>query len=59
MATEILRTEVYENVEGVTVLKEVIETEIQTPTVEEQIAEKEAQLLAMYAELQALKENQI
>lgn len=59
MATEILRTEVYENVDGVTVLKEVIETEIQTPTVEEQIAEKEAQLLAMYAELQALKENQI
>lgn len=59
MATEILRTEVYENVDGVTVLKEVIETQIQTPTVEEQIAEKEAQLLAMYAELQALKENQI
>jgi hypothetical protein len=36
---------------------DVIETEIKVPTQEELIAEKEAELLKMYAELQALKTN--
>ena len=57
MTKEILRTEVYENVNGVTTLKNVYETEIEVPTIEELIAEKEAQLLAMYNEIQALKQK--
>ena len=57
MATEILRTEIYENVNGVTTLKNVYETEVNVPTTEELIAEKEAQLLAMYNEIQALKQK--
>lgn len=55
--TEIIRTEVYENINGVTTLVNVIENEVEVPTQEELIAEKEAQLLAMYQELQALKQN--
>lgn len=57
MTTQILRTEIYENIDGVTVLKEIIETETQIPTIEDEIADKEAQLLAMYTELQTLKDR--
>jgi len=55
--TKIEREEIYEVVDGVTTLINVIETEIEVPTQEELIAEKEAELLKMYAELQALKTN--
>lgn len=55
--TEIIITEVYEVNNGVSTLIETIEQKITLPTVEEQIAEKEAKLLEMYAELQALKEK--
>jgi hypothetical protein len=54
---EIQRTEVYETVNGVTILKEVIETEVEVATQEEVIAEKEAALLAMYKELEELKQK--
>jgi hypothetical protein len=56
-STEILRNEIYETVNGVATLVEVIETEIEVQTQEEIIAEKEAKLLEMYAELNALKEQ--
>jgi len=55
---EIQRTEVYETVNGVTILKEVIETEIKVPTQEEVIAYKEAELIAIYNEIQNLKKEQ-
>jgi len=55
---EIQRTEVYETVNGVTILKEVIETEIEVPTQEEVIADKEAELIAIYNEIQNLKKEQ-
>lgn len=55
--TEIQRKEIYEVVDGVTTLKEVIETEVEVPTQEEIIADKEAQLLAIYEEIQSLKQN--
>jgi hypothetical protein len=54
---EIQRSEIYEVIDGVSTLINVIETEIEVPTQEELIAEKEAQLLQMYQELQALKEK--
>lgn len=56
--TQIVRYENYEvDDQGVSTLVEVIETEVEVPTQEELIAEKEAKLLEMYAELQALKQN--
>lgn len=55
--TEIERSEIYEVVDGITSLIEVIEMEVEVPTQEEIIAEKEAELLRVYAEIQALKEN--
>jgi len=54
---EIQRTEVYETVNGVTILKEVIETEVEVATQEEIIAEKEAELISIYNEIQKLKEQ--
>lgn len=54
---EIHREEIYEVVDGVSTLVEVIETEVEVPTEQELIAQKEAELLAMYQELQALKQN--
>lgn len=54
---EIQRTEIYKVVDGITSLIEVIEMEVEVPTAEEIIAEKEAELLRVYAEIQALKEN--
>jgi len=41
-----------------TILSHIEEIEIDEPTIEDQIAERESQLLKMYAELQALKEKQ-
>jgi hypothetical protein len=55
--TEIQRTEFYKMIDGVAVLTEVLENEVEVPTSEEIIAEKEAELLAMYKELQELKNN--
>jgi len=55
---EIQRTEVYETVNGVTILKEVIETEVEVATQEEVIAEKEAELISIYNEIQNLKKEQ-
>ena len=55
---EIQRSEIYETVNGVTILKEVIETEIEVPTQEEVIADKEAELIAIYNEIQNLKKEQ-
>ena len=52
---KILREEIYETVDGVSTLIEVIEKEIEVPTIEEVIAEKEAKLLEMYEEIQKLK----
>ena len=52
---KIAREEIYEFVDGITTLVEVIEKEIEVPTVEEVIAEKEAKLLEMYEEIQKLK----
>ena len=49
--------EIYEVNNGVSILVETIETEREVATQEEIIAEKEAQLLAMYNELQKLKEQ--
>ena len=43
--------------DGTVISSQVIETEVEVPTDEELIAEKEAKLLEMYAELQALKDN--
>lgn len=53
--TKTHREEIYEVVDGVSTLLEVIETEVEEPTQEELIADKEAQLLAIYEEIQALK----
>jgi len=52
MATELYRTEYYD-VDGN--LLHSIETEVDIPTTEELIAEKQQQLLDMYNELNALK----
>ena len=52
---QINREEIYETVDGVSTLIEVKETEIDVPTIEEQIVEKEAKLLEMYEEIQKLK----
>ena len=57
MNTEIQRTEIYEMVDGVSTLIEIIEQEVEVPTQEEIIAEKEAELLKVYAEIQELKNN--
>lgn len=54
---KIHREEIYEVNDGVTTLVDVIETEVEVPTEQELIAEKEAELLKVYAELQALKTN--
>lgn len=51
--------EVYTKLEdGSMKLVETITIELDEPTAEELIADKEAQLLAIYEELQALKNNQ-
>lgn len=55
---EIHREEIYHVVNGVSTLIEVIETEVEVPTEQELIAEKEAKLLEIYQELQALKQQQ-
>ena len=54
-----IRKETYKrNEDGTTTLISVEDVVVEGPTQEELIAEKEAQLLAMYEELQALKNNQ-
>ena len=55
--TQKLTHEIYEANNGVSILVETIETQIEVATQEETIAEKEAQLLAIYEEIQALKNN--
>ena len=54
----IIVKEIYEtNENGQTILVDTIEIEIEGPTQEEIIAEKEAELMRIYAEIQALKET--
>ena len=55
--TETQTLEIYQMINGVPILKEVIEQEVEVTTQEEIIAEKEAQLLQMYEEIQAMKQN--
>jgi preprotein translocase subunit SecA len=56
--TQIITKEIYKVDEnGQTVLVETIEIEVNEPTQEEIIAEKQAELLKIYAEIQALKTN--
>lgn len=55
--TKTHREEIYEVVDGVSVLKEVVETEIEEPTEAEILAEKEAKLLELYEEIQKMKQN--
>ena len=55
MATEIIKNEIYEVVNGVASLVTTIETEQEVKSQAELIAEKEAALLALYDELKALK----
>ena len=55
--TEVQRIERYEMKDGVPVLIEVIEDNIEVISIEEEITLKEAELLRVYAEIQALKEN--
>ena len=55
MATEKQREEYYEVVDGVTTLVEVKEVDVEVPSKEETIAEKEAKLLELYEELKELK----
>lgn len=57
MAT--ITKEIYRKLEdGTMELVETIEIEVNEPTTEELIADKEAAMLAMYEELQALKNQQ-
>jgi len=46
------------DINGNVIHSEIISEEVELPTQEEIIADKEAQLLEMYNELQALKEQQ-
>ena len=56
MATEIITTEIFEKQEdGTMLLIDTYTEEVEIPTQEEIIAEKEAKLLEMYQELEALK----
>jgi ligand-binding SRPBCC domain-containing protein len=55
---EIITQEYYQlNENGETVLVDTVSVEVEVQTEQELIAEKEAELLKMYAELQALKTN--
>ena len=59
MANQIITKEIYKvNENGQTVLVETFEIKVYIPTEKELIAEKEAELLKMYQELQALKTQQ-
>ena len=58
MATEIVKQEIYTTIDGVASLVETKEIEVEVSTTEEIIAEKEATLLKIYEELQALKDLQ-
>ena len=59
MATKQVTHEIYrKTAEGQSELVETKTFEVEVPTQEEVIAEKEAQLLEMYAELEALKAAQ-
>lgn len=58
MATETITTQIYKKqADGTMQLVDTYTEEVEMPTQEELIAEKEAALLAMYAELEALKNN--
>ena len=54
----IIKKEIYQyNDNGENILIDTIDIEIEGPTQEEIIAEKEAELLRVYAEIQELKNN--
>jgi hypothetical protein len=57
--TEKIIKEFYEMRDGVPVLMKVIEDSIEVISIEEEIALKEAELLRVYQEIQALKEANI
>ena len=57
MVTEKQRQEYYKVVDGETTLVEVKEVDVEVPSKEETIAEKEAKLLELYEELKSLKEE--
>lgn len=58
MATEIITTQIYEKqADGTMKLVDTYTEEVEVPTQEEIIAQKEAELLAMYEELQKLKQQ--
>jgi hypothetical protein len=58
MAKQIITNQYYIMTESGPILDRTEEVEIDEPTQEELIAQKEAELLKMYQELQALKTNQ-
>lgn len=56
MAKETITTTIFEKQEdGTTIVVDTITEEVEVPSTEELIAEKEAKLLKMYEELEALK----
>ena len=58
MATETITTQIYEKqADGTMKLVDTYTEEVEVPTQEEIIAQKEAELLAMYEELQKLKQQ--
>lgn len=59
MATEIINKHIYRTDEnGIAQYVETVQIEIEVPNQEELIAQKEQELLNMYNELEALKNNQ-
>ena len=58
MAKETITTEIYEKqADGTMKLVDTYTEEVEVPTQEEIIAEKEAEMLAMYNEIQKLKQQ--
>lgn len=57
MATEIIISESYQVNDGISTLVNTTTVEVNVPSTADLIAEKEAKLLKIYEELQALKEK--
>jgi hypothetical protein len=57
MSLQTIKTEIYQNINGKCVLKEVVEQEVEVnlPSTEELLKEKEQELLKIYDEIQKLK----
>lgn len=54
--TQTQTQEIYQMVDGIPFLVKSIETQVEVPTNEEIITEKEAEMLAMYEEIKRLKQ---